>query len=604
MRPISVMLAVAALLIGSTAASRAAETLRAIGLAPVATTTEGEQRWAMIVGIDEYAKLPRMRYARQDAQAMAESLVKEAGFPKDTVVLMTDAEGGGSPRLPTRGNLLARINRLAETAGKKDLLLVFFSGHGVKLDGRGYLVPLDGNDKDESSLVPLACVKPTLETSPAQQRLLVLDACHSGAKDTIGAGPSLDTLAGAAFITLASCDSRQVSYGDEKSQRGVLTSALIDGLRGQADIEAEGNKDGVVTAVELFEYTALRVKQWGMQNGKTQAPKSTGVLRGRVELASYMQGEQIILPVTVVRPPTQEEKPALAIAPFDERTAKKYQEAWARYLKCDAISSNSIGMKLVLIPPGEFVMGSPEEETGRKPHQTQHKVKLTKPFMMGVCEVTQAQWKAVMTDNPSRFMRDELPVEMVLWDNEARFYNILNEKEKKKYRLPIEAEGEYACRSGTTSAFYMGNAIDAKDVNLVSSFVEGTRGREHENTVTFGSYQQNAWLRFDMHGNAVEWCADWYGDYATNEMDDPQGPLDGKMRVIRGGGWGSDNAELAVSEPLEYSNTAQRPSWFSLCSGTPVSTGALCPSLVCGRRGSYFRLAPGEKTASSKSSCV
>ena len=123
--------------------------------------------------------------------------------------------------------------------------------------------------------------------------------------------------------------------------------------------------------------------------------------------------------------------------------------------------TNSLGMKFVWIPSGTFLMGSPKEEVGRQPNETQHKVTLTKGFYMGVYTVTQEQWQAVMGNNPSNFKGEKnLPVEQVSWNDCQDFINKLREKDKKAYRLPSEAEWEYACRAGTTTAYYCGD--DAK----------------------------------------------------------------------------------------------------------------------------------------------
>lgn len=268
--------------------STAAFAQRAIDVTPVATTSEGGQRWALIVGINDYANVPRLQFARQDATALRDAIVQRCGFPERNVVLMTDTSNPRSPHYPTIGNLRNQINNLAQIARKNDLLLVFFSGHGVNIDGQGYLVPVDGSDRDVATLVPLSWIRTTIETSAAAQRVLVLDSCHSGAKSGPGdsaAGTINAAVAAAAFATLASCDTRQVSYED--NGQGVFTRALIEGLAGHADLEAEGNRDGIVTVTELFEFAALRVRQWSLTSGKVQTPVLKGEFKGRVELARF-----------------------------------------------------------------------------------------------------------------------------------------------------------------------------------------------------------------------------------------------------------------------------------------------------------------------------
>lgn len=166
---------------------------KAIGLQPagLATTTEGGQKWALVVGINEYSNVPALRYASADAKGLYNALIK-AGFPADNIMLMTDTATGHLN--PTRGNLRARINQIATLVEKEDVLLVFFSGHGTEKNGEGYLVPIDGSTTDIGSLIPLSWVKKTLETSPAKHRLLILDACRAGSATVFSFGNSESSL--------------------------------------------------------------------------------------------------------------------------------------------------------------------------------------------------------------------------------------------------------------------------------------------------------------------------------------------------------------------------------------------------------------------------
>ena len=205
--------------------------------------------------------------------------------------------------------------------------------------------------------------------------------------------------------------------------------------------------------------------------------------------------------------------------------------------------TNSIGMELVYIPPGTFVMGSPAEEQGRgrsgSSDETQHRVRLTKGFFMGVTEVTQAQWKAVMGTDPSRFKGDNLPVERVSWHVAVAFCRKLSASEGKQYRLPTEAEWEYACRAGTTTAFNTGPTISTDQANYDGNhtYAGGRRDVYRKKTMPVGSFKANAWGLYDMHGNVYEWCSDRHGEYPRGEAVDPTGPAKGKLRVLRGGSW-------------------------------------------------------------------
>ncbi len=206
--------------------------------------------------------------------------------------------------------------------------------------------------------------------------------------------------------------------------------------------------------------------------------------------------------------------------------------------------TNSIGMKLRLIPAGEFMMGSPATESDRKDDETQHRVSITKPFYLGVTEVTQEQYQEVMGTNPSEADRDELkgpqnPVETVSWADAVEFCRKLSAMPAEKtaghvYRLPTEAEWEYACRSGTTTAYSFGD--DAPRLGDYGWF----EGNSDSKTHPVGEKKPNAWGLYDMHGNVLEWCQDWYGDYPSGSATDPTGATSGSLRVDRGGGWSPD----------------------------------------------------------------
>ncbi|MBN2374716.1 formylglycine-generating enzyme family protein, partial [bacterium] len=204
----------------------------------------------------------------------------------------------------------------------------------------------------------------------------------------------------------------------------------------------------------------------------------------------------------------------------------------------------SINYKMVYCPPGTFEMGSPKSEKGRDEDETQHKVRLTKGFYIGVTEVTQGQWKAVMGDNPSHF-KDcgaDCPVEQVSWNDCKRFIDALNRMEKtNRYRLPTEAEWEYACRAGSRTAFANGEITETgcgNDRNLYKmGWYCGNAGNE---THGIAQKEPNAWGLYDMYGNVWEWCEDWYGKYPSGNAQDPDGPASGSYRVKRGGSWCDD----------------------------------------------------------------
>ncbi len=215
-------------------------------------------------------------------------------------------------------------------------------------------------------------------------------------------------------------------------------------------------------------------------------------------------------------------------------------------------ATNSIGMKFAWIPPGHFMMGSPTEEKERRDDETPHKVTLTKGFYMGVYTVTQEQWKELMGDNPSIFKGEKnLPVDNVSWNDCQEFLKKLQEKDKKAYRLPTEAEWEYACRAGTTTPFYFGETIstDQANYNGNGTYGNGKKGVRRGKTTPVGSFPANAWGLHDMHGNVWQWCQDWYEKYPQKDVIDPKGSKPGlAVQVVqqRGGSWW-DNAWMCRS---------------------------------------------------------
>jgi len=235
-----------------------------------------------------------------------------------------------------------------------------------------------------------------------------------------------------------------------------------------------------------------------------------------------------------------------AFVPDDLGFVISGQEGSGRTTASGKTFTNSTGMTFVQIPPGTFMMGSPSSEPNRDSDETQHRVTLTKPFYMQTTEVTQGQWKAVMGNNPSHLSNcgDNCPVEQVSWNDCQEFIRKLNQREGNgTYRLPTEAEWEYACRAGTTGPYYT-------DLDRAGWYSGNSNNRTHP----VAQKTPNAWGLYDMHGNVWEWCQDWRVDYPGGSVTDPKGPSSGNYRVIRGGSW---------SHAARYCRSADRSS------GTP-----------------------------------
>jgi formylglycine-generating enzyme len=298
------------------------------------------------------------------------------------------------------------------------------------------------------------------------------------------------------------------------------------------------------------------------------------------------------------------DRPAALAAPFDASAAKSARAWWSAGLKLPTELTNSLGAKLVLIPAGEFYMGSTPLEIGQvrridptfkkeweQEEQPQHRVRISRPFYLDVHEVTRKEFAQFVratgyqTDakrdgkggcgfdaatgefrqdpvydwqNPGFSQNENEPVVNVSWNDATAFCEWLSRKEKAVYRLPTEAEWEYACRAGTTSLFYTGD--EPESLTTVGNVADGTLKAKFANWTTIGgrdgyaftapvgSFQPNGFGLFDMHGNVWEWCQDWYasGYYAKSPENDPQGPLRGSVRVFRGGSW-YDAADLCRS---------------------------------------------------------
>ena len=203
--------------------------------------------------------------------------------------------------------------------------------------------------------------------------------------------------------------------------------------------------------------------------------------------------------------------------------------------------TNSLGMTFRYIPPGTFMMGSPTDEPDREDDEKQHQVTLTQVFYMQTTEVTQGQWKAVMDFNPSDFSScgNDCPVDMVSWEEVQTFISKMNQRGEGTYRLPTEAEWEYAARAGTTTAIANGGISQLGcnyEPNLAAMgwYCNNSGDKTHP----VARKTPNAWGLYDMHGNVREWCQDWYGAYSIDPVTDPSGPPTGSFRVKRGGSWG------------------------------------------------------------------
>jgi len=296
---------------------------------------------------------------------------------------------------------------------------------------------------------------------------------------------------------------------EEPKEKSPIYIYLKDGSRIVGEIKMDTVKVTTAYGVLTVPKNHLIRIRVGESDDEVQTTKFT--IRGTVEIEEF----EITTKHGVLKVPKKEIKSISTSSVPDKFT-------------------NSIGMKFVLIQAGEFTIGSPENEKDRQSNEgPYHKVKITKPFYMQTTEVTQAQWKAVMGNNPSYFKGDDLPVEQVSWDDAQEFIKKLSAKEGVKYHLPTEAEWEYACRAGSTTRFCFGD--DESKLGEYAWYNENSDNK----TRPVGQKKPNARGLYDMHGNVWEWCQDWYDEnyYKNSPAEDPQGPASGAIRVVRGGRW-------------------------------------------------------------------
>jgi formylglycine-generating enzyme required for sulfatase activity len=516
--------------------------LAAIVALPLAGQADKKgKKYAVLVGVKEYShdKLPDLKYTENDVVELAELLgTQDGGFTQ--VVLLTTTRGKGSPAAqPTAANIRSALKKVLDKVTKHDTVLVALAGHGVQLaveDPRdkkaerdeAFFCPSDArlkNTKDRAeltkTLISLKELFDELDGSGAGVKLLLVDACRNDPK--LGRNVDVDNVPRPPRGTAAlfSCASGQRAFETDKlapKGHGVFFHFVLEGLRGQAK-----NKAGVVTWASLTDYVKDKVSDEVPRvigGGARQSPHEIMNLIGKSPVLLEPAGETLVGEFT-----------------------------------------NSIGMKLVLIPRGKFKMGSPKGEKNRKDDEEQHDVEITRPLYLGVYTVTQKQYKEVMGENPSWFSAtgrakdkvkgldtDDFPVEWVSWHDAKRFCDKLSQLEKERrakrtYRLPTEAEWEYACRGGASSStpFHYGKSLSSRQANINGNYPYGgaAKGPFLGRTCKVGSYNPNQFGLHEMHGNVWQWCADWHAkDYYKNSpAKDPQGPDGGTHRVRRGGSW-------------------------------------------------------------------
>ena len=543
-------------------------------------------KYALLVGVRSYDKneLRNLPYTEADVTALADVL-KKAGYTR--VVLMTQTHGADEPRfLPEAARIRTALKGLLADKAADDTVLVAFAGHGVQFAGEdeNYFCPMDAKLADKSTLIALGEVYKSLEKSEAGTRLLLADCCRNDPRsDNARAVDKVKLesvtrpqrkLPPGGVAALFSCSAGEKAYEDADLKHGVFFHFVIEGLQGKADLD----KDGQVDLDELVRYTRKKVPDFVRDtfgDDVRQMPELIGKTHGNVALVT-LDGNGKPDNVTEVKvPPSQ-----------PETTTEQGKQK-------DDYTSPTLGMKMKLIKPGKFLMGSPEEEVGRWDNEgPQHAVEIAKPFYIGASPVTKGQFADFVKDNGYQTdsekdgygfgydaskkslgamgkytwqntgfaQADTHPVSGVSWSDAQSYCTWLSKKEGKTYTLPTEAEWEYACRAGTKTRYWCGDADESLkgnaniadtalrnelDADTAKSFIFLPWNDGYAFTSPVGSFRANPWGLYDMGGNVWQWCADYYGPYDGAPVKDPKGAVDGGAgnvrgaHVLRGGSWGA-----------------------------------------------------------------
>jgi formylglycine-generating enzyme required for sulfatase activity len=542
--------------------------------------------WAITIGVNYYEHLhesKHLKYAVRDAERVKNFLCNQAGFSQGNVVLCADnSEPTGKrkeiPTHPTRSNLRRLLREEIVRAKGADNLWLFFSGHGMLgTDNHDYLIPRDGYCRDlEGTAIPIDFVIRCLMECQAKNVVLALDMCRNedvdGSKGVGDLGTNTAKLAKQqGIITIFSCHQGERSYEIPELQQGAFTHALLEGLTNHK------------TPRSLEQYLQKRVPQLNREYRKpSQFPQislnSTNLSDSHLLLelgqqASFrntrnLGGDEISIP-----PASRENAKDFSYSPID-KLVKPLIPGTAQFafevvtVDFQGINKsshsdqtqqlteelgNGVTLEMVVIPGGTFLMGSPKSKpkSASANDEPQHSVTV-QPFLIGKYPITKAQWKEVaslpevrqnLKLRPSRCGGKSHPVTEVSWHDAVEFCDRLSQKTGCEYRLPTEAEWEYACRAGTTTPFHFGETIKTELANYDGSYRYHSepKGISRGKTIPVGSLQlANDFGLFDMHGNIWEWCLDYWHDNYDNA------PINGsawlassqtQTRVIRGGSW-------------------------------------------------------------------
>jgi formylglycine-generating enzyme required for sulfatase activity len=451
-----------------------------------------ERRTALVIGNASYSTGP-LKNPVNDATDMAASL-KKLGF---TVILVKNAKLQGMEEA---------IEAFGKQLQKGGVGLFYYAGHGVRVKGVNYLIPVDARINKETDLKYKAVnanrVLDEMGYAKNPLNVVILDACRDNpfARSYRNAARGLAIVSAAPTGTFISYSTSPGNVArDGKGRNSPYTAALLDSMQ-QPGLSIE----------QVFK--SVRVKLDKETKGK-QVPWELSSLKGDFYFVPGSSAGKVVMAV----PETADMK-----SPEDKRRQRKAEQA--NIPKRDTFTSPTLGAEFVLVPAGTFTMG------GKGSDEEPHQVRISEPFFMQTTEVTQAQWRKVMGNNPAKFICNDCPVEQVSWEDIQEFIGKLNEMEETdKYRLPTEAQWEYAARSGGKQETYAGTS-DASKFDSYAWYHDNSSNKTHP----VGSKLPNGLGLYDMSGNVWEWVQDWFDTYPYGSVTDPVGPSAGMCRVYRG----------------------------------------------------------------------
>ncbi len=618
------------------------------------------RKWAVSIGINHYANMPDLDFAKRDAEKMRDWFAA-SGF--DSIYLFTDdsppIDDASEPydSTPT-GNILKRFFRIRfkpNILNIEDSIWFFFSGHGLRHEGTDYLMPCDADSHPEGieeTAIPLNYLTTRLRESGAGDVVIIYDACRNKSK---AGGRGFGTVKTKGVITLASCSANERSYEIDapEIQQGSFTYALLEALE-----NTQLGRENYATFDRLYQRLRYRVPELNRQYDKPTTQQPWGyvepdekrycillpnaattqdiiiyknqalnaeinnnlreaerlliqlweicpgdpeirqqynrvILKKEQQLASKISNHPqpntagVKLARATAKTETQEpssettatNREKEGVFPFEVITVNKSgqeikrESRQAEYFREDL--GNNVTLEMVSIPGGKFLMGTEEEEIerlvkkfdweGYRREKPQYEVRV-KSFFMGKYPVTQAQWQAVMGNNPAEFQDSpQNPVEQISLNDAIEFCQRLSQKTGRKYRLPSEAEWEYACRAVVShqssviseeltveewneqyhQPFHFGETITGELANYAANYTyaEEAAGEYRQKTTPVGSFPPNGFGLYDMHGNVWEWCADnWHDNYEGAPTDGSAWTTGGNKDYspLRGGSWIND----------------------------------------------------------------